>query len=73
MFAVNGVNIMKKFWLISAMLIVSGVASAACQDVFDPMNGKWVLVCKEVPSPGPTPQCRNEFDPMNGKWVLVCR
>jgi hypothetical protein len=51
---------------------VSTCAYAMCQDVFDPMSGKWVYVCKEAPSPTPYPQCRNEFDPMNGKWVLVC-
>jgi hypothetical protein len=55
-----------------ALLLASGAAYAYCQDVYDPMTGKWVYVCKEPITTNPNPVCHNEYDPMNGVWVMVC-
>lgn len=60
---------MKK--LMVFLLLASGLAQAnqVCQNVYDPMNRRWVLVCHEVAQ---QPVCRNVWDAMNQRWVLVC-
>jgi len=50
-------------------LAISGIALADCQNVYNPMTGKWDYVCTDTQPQ----QCHQEYDPMNGKWVTVCR
>lgn len=53
-----------------AFLLLSlpvAIASAACRDVYDPMNSQWVYVCSEHPE-----GCHDQYDPMNNRWVMVC-
>jgi hypothetical protein len=54
-----------------ALALLASVAHATCQDVYDPINGRWVYVCAQNPQNPPV--CHNEYDPINRVWVLVCQ
>ncbi len=56
--------------LLTLALLV-GTAHAACQNVYDPNNGRWVYACAQ--NPEKLPVCHSEYDPINRVWLLVCQ
>lgn len=60
--------------LIVALFALPALAqSKNCQNVYNPMSGKWEYVCVERdPGDHRAPVCRQEYDPMNRVWVTVC-
>lgn len=53
--------------------VASAYGESRCQNVYNPMSGKWEYVCVERDRDDyRAPNCRQEYDPMNGRWVTVC-